>query len=172
MERYHYPGTFPPQRLWGHCKNRNLEILGACIKEGQAEYAEHRATETREPLAEKTDIRLVGLKHSGEESAAGTGQEGEAVWQPPMSLHHGCLCPCESTYRCGYLREGTMWGQGAFTPEAGTNSCQSDSTCLHRPRPPIHSLPWHLGMLAALHCSVLGKAFRDAPFSLSLVCPS
>lgn len=53
MERYHYPGTFTLQRLWRHCKNRNLEIPGACIKEGRAEYAEYQATETREPLAEK-----------------------------------------------------------------------------------------------------------------------
>lgn len=64
MERYHYPGTFTLQRLWRHCKNRNLEIPGACIKEGRAEYAEYQATETREPLAEKIHISLVGPKHS------------------------------------------------------------------------------------------------------------
>lgn len=89
-----------------------------------------------------------------------------------MSLHHVCVCPCVTIYRCGFLREGTVCGQGAFTPEAGTNSCQSDFTCICRPRPPVHSPPQYLGMLAALHGSVLCRAFTDAPFSLSLVCPS
>lgn len=59
---------------------------------------------------------------------------------PPMSLHHVCVCPCVSIYRCGYLREGAAWGQGAFTPAAGANSYPSNSTSRGHPSTPFPSI--------------------------------
>lgn len=80
---------------------------------GRPESAQHQATETGEPLTEKTLISLVGLKHSRCRRVQwALGRRGSH----PESLHYVCICPCVST-DVGSLREGAVWRAGNLHPQ-------------------------------------------------------